>query len=72
MPSSSWDDDDRVTRINAAAETLTGWQAAEVIDRSGEELFLGELTPEGRDVSRLLAEIIEREAPRSLLRERRA
>ncbi|RPJ23158.1 MAG: GAF domain-containing sensor histidine kinase, partial [Planctomycetaceae bacterium] len=57
------DQDDRVTRFNAAAEALSGWHADEIIGRSWEEAALGALPAEGHSSSRFLAEVIERRHP---------
>ncbi|HEX9015650.1 MAG TPA: GAF domain-containing protein [Chloroflexota bacterium] len=59
------DQDDRVARINEAAEILTGCRASEVIGRRCEELFVGQMPPEGRlaSANSELIQIIERRHP---------
>ncbi len=42
------DQNNCVTRINPAAETLTGWHAPEVVGQPCQELFLGQLPASGK------------------------
>jgi PAS domain S-box-containing protein len=56
------DQDDRVARCNAAAESLTGWHSSEVVGRPCEELLLGQMPVAERSTKAgsTLLEVIEK------------
>jgi len=59
------DQDNQVTRINPAAEALTGWHASEVVGRPCQELFLGQL-PESRKAAKAsssMLQVVEKRQP---------
>lgn len=59
------DTGNRVTRVNAAAEALTGWQADEMVNRECDEVLVTPSVP-GRGTSKAstsLQEIVERREP---------